>query len=198
MDIFIKTLETADGRDKFTKTAQYFDKVILWLLTFPKSNAHALTLKEKLERAAKLLSDSRKIFRLMNWLPQVRRLRRGPSTDYPTLPFQIADMLNAFGAMASSFCDDTGFLIKIWNGKPTELTAKIEIVTNLFWTLSVVAEVIMNFTKMQDNYLKEKQLEQSGSGTKMMFSVQLCTCCHSVPLWCIYATGTQLNRKHHC
>jgi hypothetical protein len=152
MEPFLKTLAIADGRDKLTKGLQYLGKLIAWvLMTREKfSNNQIIPI---LERIAKMLSDARKIFRIGNWLTNVHKLGIGSNPkDFPNAVMQRIDMWNTIFGMASSFTDDMALLIRMWNGSPSILVRRLEIICNLCWTMSILCEFYMTAPKLFETY----------------------------------------------
>ncbi len=75
MDVFIDIINQTDGRDKVTKTIQYTIKLLIYLIRkYAKSNTERFYLNSW-KSITKLLSDSRRVYRLGNAIKEVHAIK---------------------------------------------------------------------------------------------------------------------------
>jgi len=144
----------SDGRDKLLKVAQYSIKIIIWGLSFKKIPENLDTAFNSLQ---KVLSDSRRVFRIGNWITAWNDVYRGISYE-KHLFLEITSFLSMIGVLITSCCDDVSWFLKSV-GSTSSHREKVSQVGDIAWTFSLVLDLIPQTKDLFESYLKEKQLK---------------------------------------
>jgi len=152
--ILVSILNLSDGRDKVLKIVQYSIKFIIWGLSFKKSSE---TLDKAFNSLQKVLSDSRRVFRIGNWITAWNDVYRGINYE-KHLFLEIASFLSMIGVLITSCCDDVSWFLKSI-GSTSSHREMISQAGDISWTFSLVLDLIPQTKDLFESYLKEKQLE---------------------------------------
>jgi len=152
--ILLDLLSLSDGRDKSLKIVQYALNIIIWRLSFTQIKGNEF--EKSCQTLQKTLSDSRKVFRLGNWISVWKEVKQGPNWGNSFF-LRIILYISKVCALITSSSDDTSWFLKA-TGSKNPYREKISQWGDIAWTITICCELVNLALEQYKNYIKVQKV----------------------------------------